>query len=79
LPNGLRAKLCVELSRLTLLVRFRPRQRQKPMYELLAASPDRAEVNPIGSLIDADMGAYYNLVEPAAAAGSRAVVIAGLV
>lgn len=45
---------------LTLLVRFAPRQRQKPMYELLSASPDRAEVDPIGSLIDADMGAYYN-------------------
>ena len=45
---------------LTLLVRFAPRQRQKPMYELLSTSPDRAEVDPIGSLIDADMGAYYN-------------------
>jgi hypothetical protein len=45
---------------LTLLVRFAPRQRQKPMNELLAASPERAELDPVGSLIDGDMGAYYN-------------------
>jgi len=45
---------------LTLLVRFAPRQRQKPMYELLSTSSDRTEVDPLGSLIDADMGAYYN-------------------
>jgi hypothetical protein len=45
---------------LTLLVRFAPRQRQKPMSELLAASAEPAELDPEGSLIDADMGAYYN-------------------
>ena len=45
---------------LTLLVRFSPRQRQRPMNELLAASEERAEPDVIGSLIDADMGAYYN-------------------
>ncbi len=45
---------------LTLLVRFAPRQRQKPMNELLSASPGHAELDPLGSLIDADMGAYYN-------------------
>jgi hypothetical protein len=44
----------------TVLVRFAPRQRQKPMNELLAASPERAELDPEGSLIDGDMGAYYN-------------------
>ncbi len=45
---------------LTLLVRFAPRQRQKPMNELL--SPNRAspEMDFVGSLIDGDMGAYYN-------------------
>jgi hypothetical protein len=45
---------------LTLLVRFAPRQRQKPMNEMLAGSDDRAELDPMGSLVDADMGAYYN-------------------
>lgn len=45
---------------LTLLVRFAPRQRQKPMNELLSASSERPELDPVGSLIDADMGAYYN-------------------
>ena len=45
---------------LTLLVRFAPRQRQKPMNELLSANPGAAEPDPVGSLIDGDMGAYYN-------------------
>jgi hypothetical protein len=45
---------------LTLLVRFAPRQRQKPMNEMLSASLAPAELDPLGSLIDADMGAYYN-------------------
>lgn len=45
---------------LTLLVRFAPRQRQKEMNELLSASLARPELDPVGSLIDADMGAYYN-------------------
>jgi len=45
---------------LTLLVRFAPRQRQKPMYELLSGNSDRLELDPVGSLVDGDMGAYYN-------------------
>jgi hypothetical protein len=46
---------------LTLLVRFAPRQRQKPMNEMLSAGSDsQVELDPMGSLIDADMGAYYN-------------------
>ena len=44
----------------TLLVRFAPRQRQKPMNEMLSMSHDHAELDLLGSLIDADMGAYYN-------------------
>jgi hypothetical protein len=44
----------------TLLVRFAPRQRQKPMNEMLAASRESAELDPLGSLVDADLGAYYN-------------------
>ncbi|MGH9742775.1 MAG: hypothetical protein ACRD51_10530 [Candidatus Acidiferrum sp.] len=45
---------------LTLLVRFAPRQRQKPMNEMLSGSDARTELDPMGSLVDADMGAYYN-------------------
>ncbi len=46
---------------LTLLVRFAPRQRQRPMNEMLSAGTDsRVELDSMGSLVDADMGAYYN-------------------
>jgi hypothetical protein len=45
---------------LTVLVRYAPRQRQKPMNEMLSAVRDQAELDPVGSLIDGDMGAYYN-------------------
>jgi hypothetical protein len=45
---------------LTLLVRFAPRQRQKPMNEMLSGTDERVELDPMGSLIDADIGAYYN-------------------
>jgi hypothetical protein len=44
----------------TLLVRFAPRQRQKPMSELLSPSFESPELDPVGSLVDADMAAYYN-------------------
>ena len=43
----------------TLLVRFAPRERQQPMNELLSAKHEVTEVDPEGSLIDADMAAYY--------------------
>jgi hypothetical protein len=45
---------------LTLLVRFAPRQRQKPMNEMLSGIESHVELDPIGSLTDADNGAYYN-------------------
>jgi hypothetical protein len=45
---------------LTLLVRFASRQRQKPMNELLSNSQGNVELDLPGSLVDADMGAYYN-------------------
>jgi hypothetical protein len=45
---------------LTLFVRFAPRQRQRPMNELLSGSHSDAELDFVGSLVDADMGAYYN-------------------
>jgi hypothetical protein len=45
---------------LTLLVRFAPRQRQKPMNELLYGTQETPVMDLVGSLVDADMGAYYN-------------------
>ncbi len=45
---------------LTLLVRFAPRQRQRPMNELLSAIQPTPELDFVGSLIDGDLGAYYN-------------------
>jgi hypothetical protein len=45
---------------LTLLVRFAPRRRQKPLNEMLFAKTETVELDPVGSLVDGDMGAYYN-------------------
>jgi hypothetical protein len=45
---------------LTLLVRFAPRQRQRPMNEMISEDTKPAELDPVGSLVDADFGAYYN-------------------
>jgi hypothetical protein len=45
---------------LTVMVRFAPRQRQRPMNELLTTIRANAELDLAGSLVDADMGAYYN-------------------
>src|ERR1700722_3701715 len=45
---------------LTLLTHFTPRQRENQMNELLAEHQRKPELDPQGSLIDADMGAYYS-------------------
>jgi hypothetical protein len=47
---------------LTMLVRFAPRQRQRPMNEMLASAEGATELDPVGSLVDADMGAYYHWI-----------------
>ena len=47
---------------LTLLVRYAPRQQQKPMNELLSTSNLSPELDPAGSLVDADMAAYYHWI-----------------
>ena len=47
---------------LTLLVRFAPRQRQRPMNELMTSVDTKPELDPAGSLVDADMGAYYHWI-----------------
>ena len=36
-----------------------PRQRQRPMNELLSNAGGNPELDHMGSLVDADMGAYY--------------------
>jgi hypothetical protein len=55
----------------TLLVRFAPRQRQKPMNELLSEAQGQAELDPLGSLVDADLGAYYNWINQQRLPGSE--------
>jgi len=55
----------------TLLVRFAPRQRQKPMNELMAVSDSKPELDPTGSLIDADMGSYYHWINQQRLPGSE--------
>jgi hypothetical protein len=47
---------------LTLLVRFAPRRQQKPLNEMLFAKNEAVELDPVGSLVDGDMGAYYNWI-----------------
>jgi hypothetical protein len=56
---------------LTLLVRFAPRQRQKPMNELLSSGQSSPDLDFTGSLIDADMGAYYNWLNQQRLPGSE--------
>ncbi len=47
---------------LTMLVRFAPRQRQRPMNELLSNDSSVPELDYGGSLIDGDMAAYYQWI-----------------
>jgi hypothetical protein len=55
---------------LTLLVRFAPRQRQRPLNELIAGA-GKPELDPLGSLIDADMGAWYHWINQQRLPGSE--------
>jgi hypothetical protein len=55
----------------TLLVRFAPRRRQKPMNEMLASSREPDELDYLGSLVDADFGAYYNWLNQQRLPGSE--------
>ena len=56
---------------LTLLVRFAPRQKQRPMNELLASGGKAQELDFAGSLVDADMGAYYHWLNQQRLPGSE--------
>jgi hypothetical protein len=46
----------------TLLLRFTPRMHEQSMRELLAGTPQKVMPDPHGSLVDADMGAYYTWI-----------------
>jgi hypothetical protein len=72
------ARECLRRAQpLTLLVRYAPRQRQKPMNEMLSNDSESAEVDPVGSLIDADMGVYYQWISQQRLPGSeRSVFLA---
>ena len=62
---------------LTLLVRFAPRQSKRPMNDLLSDSHVKPELDFVGSLIDADMGAYYQWINQQRLPGaSQSVFIA---
>jgi hypothetical protein len=55
----------------TLLLRFAPRQRARPMNELLVETQHKPELDPHGSLVDADMGAYYTWLNQQRLAGAE--------
>lgn len=54
----------------TLLARFAMRQRERPMNELLTEARGKPEFDPQGSVIDADMGAYYTWLNQQRLAGA---------
>jgi hypothetical protein len=56
---------------LTLFVRFAPRQRQRPMNELISGKTNDLELDPTGSLVDADMAAYYQWINQRRLPGSE--------
>jgi hypothetical protein len=56
---------------LTILARFAPRQRQRPMNELLSGDEQTVEMDAPGSLIDADMGAFYMWLDQQRLPGSE--------
>ncbi len=56
---------------LTLFVRFAPRQRQKPMNELISETSSNSQLDPLGSLVDADMGSYYHWINQQRLAGAE--------
>jgi hypothetical protein len=56
---------------LTMMARFAPRQRENQMNELLAEHQRKPELDAGGSLIDADMGAYYTWLNQQRLAGEE--------
>jgi hypothetical protein len=61
----------------TLLLRYASRQRERPMNDLVLPTSSEEQLDPHGSLIDADMGAFYtwlNLTRLPGAERSRFIV-----
>ena len=54
----------------TLLARYGLRQRERPMNELLVEAKNKPELDPQGSVIDADIGAYYTWLNQQRLAGA---------
>jgi hypothetical protein len=54
---------------LTLVARYAPRQRQRPMNELLSGEGSAPELDPNGSLVDADTAAWYHWINQQRLAG----------
>jgi hypothetical protein len=58
----------------TLLLRYASRQRDRPLDDLLLPAASEEQLDPQGSLVDADMGAFYtwlNLMRLSGAENSR--------
>ena len=55
---------------ITMLARFAPRQQERSMRELLTEAHGKPPLDPQGSLIDADMGAYYTWLNQQRLAGA---------
>jgi hypothetical protein len=66
------ARECLHRAQpLTLLARFAPRQMNAPLEELLTRDPLRQGEDKQGSLIDADMGAYYTWINQSRLPGAE--------
>ncbi len=55
----------------TLVARFTARQQERPMSALLMEAASKPALDPEGSLIDADMGAYYTWVNQQRLTGAK--------
>ena len=60
---------------ITMLARFAPRQRMASMNELLKRDPLTQQTDPEGSLVDADMGAYYTWINQGRLPGGSSTLL----
>jgi len=69
--NGLRANVWHRAQHITLFARFATRQTNAPLEQLLARDPLQQPQDREGSLVDADMGAYYTWINQSRLAGAE--------